>query len=71
MDTYKQVAEWKDEIETLTEERERLYWALETLERVSGTGLMTDDPARIKAREVLEDLRGDFYEDEEAEEEEE
>lgn len=44
----------KFEIERLKAENARLREALETLERVSGCAMMSDDPARVKARAALE-----------------
>lgn len=45
-----------DQLTKVTEQRDRLAEALEALERTSGLPALQDDPARVRARKVLQSL---------------
>jgi hypothetical protein len=44
------------ELTAVTEQRDRLAEALETLERTAGLPALHDDPARVQARKALQSL---------------
>jgi len=48
--------EAREELATVTAQRDRLAEALERLEKTAGLPALHDDPARIKARKALQSL---------------
>lgn len=51
----KRYLRWDERFKKLEQENAKLREALESLERLSGIPMKTDDPARVKAREALKE----------------